>query len=37
MVADMKYFTAENVIDSWEMIRRIPNYEEVAGVKLFKK
>jgi hypothetical protein len=37
MVADMSYSTVSNVIDSWECIRRTPNYEEVVGVKLFVK
>jgi hypothetical protein len=37
MVADMSYTTVSNVIDSWESVRRIANYEEVVGVKLFVK
>jgi hypothetical protein len=37
MVADMSYSTVSNVIDSWEEIRRIPQYEEKTGVDLFKK
>lgn len=29
--------TVASVLHSWEKIRRIPNYEEVAGVLLFRK
>ena len=36
MVAEMSYNTVSNVVESWEMIRRIDNYQEVAGVTLFK-
>jgi hypothetical protein len=31
------YQMVENVHESWEKVRRIPNYAEVAGVLLFKK
>lgn len=37
MVADMSYSTVSSVIDSWEEIRRMPDYEEKAGVALFQK
>jgi hypothetical protein len=37
MVADMSYMTVSAVIDSWESIRRTPNYEETVGVALFVK
>jgi hypothetical protein len=37
MVADMSYSTVSCVLDTWESIRRIPNYEEKTGVLLFKK
>eukprot|EP00980_Cylindrotheca_fusiformis_P012104 scaffold2923_cov121-Cylindrotheca_fusiformis.AAC.14 len=37
MVADMSYKTVSNVIESWEMIRRIPNYEQVVGLQLFQQ
>eukprot|EP00429_Kryptoperidinium_foliaceum_P010424 CAMPEP_0176002098 /NCGR_PEP_ID=MMETSP0120_2-20121206/470_1 /TAXON_ID=160619 /ORGANISM="Kryptoperidinium foliaceum, Strain CCMP 1326" /LENGTH=159 /DNA_ID=CAMNT_0017334673 /DNA_START=96 /DNA_END=575 /DNA_ORIENTATION=+ len=37
MVADMSYSTVSAVIDSWEEIRRLPQYEEKTGVSLFKK
>jgi hemoglobin-like flavoprotein len=37
MVADMSYNTISNVLDSWERIRRMDNYEEVIGVKLFTR
>jgi len=33
----MSYTTVSSVIDSWEDIRRIPNYEEQTGVLLFQK
>jgi hypothetical protein len=36
MVADMSYITVSHVVDSWEMMRRIDNYQETAGVKLFR-
>jgi hypothetical protein len=37
MVSDMSYSTVSDVIDSWEEIRRLPNYEEKTGVALFQK
>jgi len=37
MVADMSYDTVSNVIDSWEQVRRLDNYAEVVGTKLFIK
>lgn len=37
MVSDMSYTTVSNVLDTWEKIRRLPNYEEVIGTKLFQK
>jgi hypothetical protein len=37
MVADMSYGTVSHVLDSWELIRRIPNYEERTGTLLFKR
>jgi hypothetical protein len=37
MVADMSYSTVSSVIDSWERVRRTPNYEEIVGVELFVK
>lgn len=33
----MSYSTVSSVIDSWEEIRRLPNYEENTGVMLFSK
>lgn len=36
MVADMSYATVSNVVDSWELMRRIENYQEKAGVELFR-
>jgi hypothetical protein len=36
MVSDMSYETVINVVKSWEALRRIDNYKETAGVKLFK-
>jgi hypothetical protein len=36
MVADMSYETVINVVKSWESLRRIDNFKEKAGVKLFK-
>ena len=37
MVADMQYATISSVIESWEQIRRLPEYEESTGITLFKK
>lgn len=37
MVAEMSYSTVSSVIDSWEMVRRMDNYEEVVGCKLFER
>lgn len=36
MVAEMSYVTVSNVIDTWEKVRSIPNYEQVIGSKLFQ-
>jgi hypothetical protein len=36
MVADMSYSTVIDVVESWEAIRIIENYEETTGVELFK-
>ncbi|CAB9507130.1 Globin [Seminavis robusta] len=32
---EMEYETIQNVIDSWELLRRIPNYDVEAGTLLF--
>jgi len=37
MVADMSYSTVSNVIDSWEEVRRLKDYEKIVGVTLFTK
>jgi hypothetical protein len=37
MVAAMSFTTVNNVMDSWEDVRRIENYDEVVGVALFEK
>jgi hypothetical protein len=37
MVSDMSYTTVSNVIDTWEQIRRIKDFEAVVGTKLFQK
>jgi hypothetical protein len=37
MVADMSFSTVEDVMDSWEALRRIKNFDEVVGVALFEK
>jgi hypothetical protein len=36
MVQDLTYTTVNRVLNSWEIIRRIPNFDEVVGIKLFK-
>jgi Globin len=35
MVADMSYKTCSSVINSWEEVRLIKNYEEILGIELF--
>jgi hypothetical protein len=37
MVQELSYTVTKNVLESWEHIRRMKNYEQVAGVKLFGK
>jgi len=37
MVQAISYNTISNVIETWEELRRMKNYEEVAGAKLFQK
>jgi hypothetical protein len=37
MVQELSYNSLSNVIESWEQLRRIKNYEQIAGVKLFQK
>lgn len=37
MVVDMSYHTVDNVISTWELIRRIPDFKKVVGVQLFQK
>ena len=37
MVQAISYNTISHVIETWEQLRRMKNYEEVAGVKLFQK
>ena len=36
-LATMSYASTMNVIDSWEQIRKMENYQQVMGVKLFQK
>jgi hypothetical protein len=36
MVQDLSFKTLNTVLNSWEIIRRIPNFDEVVGLKLFK-
>jgi hypothetical protein len=37
MVQELSYTVTNSVLESWEQMRRIKNYEQVAGVKLFEK
>jgi hemoglobin-like flavoprotein len=37
MVHELSYTVISHVIDSWESLRRIKNYEHVAGTMLFRK
>eukprot|EP00934_Nitzschia_sp_Nitz4_P002095 Nitzschia sp. Nitz4//scaffold1_size375055//215890//216425//NITZ4_000286-RA/size375055-augustus-gene-0.680-mRNA-1//1//CDS//3329541075//2095//frame0 len=36
MVSDLSFTTVSVIIDSWEAIRRMNNYEDVAGLEIFK-
>lgn len=33
----MSYHTVDNVLSTWELIRRIPDFKKVVGVQLFQK
>jgi hypothetical protein len=37
MVQEIPYSTISQVIESWEALRRIKNYDVVAGTKLFER
>ena len=37
MVLELRYTTISLVIETWEQLRRVKNYEEVAGSILFQK
>jgi hypothetical protein len=37
MVQELSYNTTSHVVASWEQVRRIKNYEEVAGAVLFQR
>jgi len=37
MVKPISYNTISQVLETWEQLRRMKNYEEVAGVKLFQR
>jgi hypothetical protein len=37
MVQELSYNTTSYVMDSWEQVRRMKNYEEVAGAILFQR
>jgi hypothetical protein len=37
MVQELSYNAISLVIDSWEQVKRIKNYEEVAGAVLFQR
>ena len=36
MVHQISYNTISHAVDSWEQLRRIKNYEQIAGAKLFQ-
>ena len=36
VVASMSYASTMNVIESWEYVRKLNNYEQVVGVHLFR-
>jgi hypothetical protein len=37
MVQELSYNVTSHVIESWEQLRRMKNYEEVAGAVLFQR
>jgi hypothetical protein len=37
MVKDIGYNVINDVLESWETVRRINNYSKVAGVMLFQR
>ena len=37
MIEELSYSTVSNILDSWEKLRLIPDYEEVVGMQLFQK
>jgi hypothetical protein len=37
MVQELSYNVISHVIESWEQLRRIKDYEEVAGAVLFQR
>jgi hypothetical protein len=37
MVVELTYQTVSSVVESWEALRRIPDYEEKAGILIFQK
>jgi hypothetical protein len=37
MVYDISFIAVSTVNESWERVRRIPNYHEIAGVALFRR
>jgi hypothetical protein len=37
MVKELSYSSLSRVIDTWEQLRRIKNYEEEAGGILFQR
>jgi hypothetical protein len=37
MVQELSYEVISHVIESWEKLRAIENYEEVAGAVLFQR
>lgn len=36
-MVELEYKTCSHVVDSWEKLRLVPNYQEVAGVLIFRK
>jgi hypothetical protein len=37
MVQELSYTVTSHVMDSWEQVRRMKDYEEVAGAVLFQR
>ena len=37
MFFDLSFDTVANVIETWEAVKRVPNYEEVVAIELSQR